>query len=49
MSDMEKYLIEILENLTDINAKAVVLQSYIQEYGPLGTEAGNKVKEVLSR
>ena len=49
MSDMEEYLIQILEKLTDVNAKAVVLQSYIQEYGPLGTEAGNKVKEILSR
>lgn len=49
MKETEEYLIQILENLTDINAKAVVLESYIQEYGPVGDEAGSKIKEILSR
>jgi len=49
MSETEEYLIQILENLTDFNAKAIVLGGYIQEYGPLSDEAGSKVKEILSR
>lgn len=49
MKKIEEYLINLLENLTDVNDKAEILQKYIQEYGPLSNEAGSKVKEILSR
>ena len=49
MTEDEKILLEMMELMPDSNAKAVLLQSYIAEKGPLSEEAGAKVRELLSR
>jgi hypothetical protein len=46
-TDSEKLLILILQRMPDANAKAVVLQNFIAEFGPLSEEAGTKVRELL--
>lgn len=47
MTDNEKKLIEILSKNKTKEEKALLLQSYIQTYGPLSNEAGKKVKELM--
>jgi len=49
MTDSEKTLILILEQAPDANSKAIMLQNYISEFGPLSEEAGAKVRELLKR
>ena len=43
----EEVLILILQQAADLNSKAMILQSYISECGPLSEEAGAKVRELL--
>lgn len=43
----EFLLLAALEQQTDANAAAVLLQTYISECGPLSEEAGTKVRELL--
>lgn len=53
MSSLEKFnaedtLISLLEDARiPIHAKTLLLQSYIQEYGPVSNENGDKIKELL--
>jgi hypothetical protein len=47
MTDNEKVLLLVLKYIADSNTRAVVLQSFIAEHGPLSEEAGAKVREVL--
>lgn len=49
MIDSERLLLRLLTTLSDANYKAVVLQSYIAEYGPLSEEAAAKVRELLKK
>jgi len=43
----ERMLLTILRQLPDSNGRAVMLQSYIQEEGPLTEETAAKVREIL--
>ena len=47
MTDNEKTLIKILSESKTKEERALLLQSYIQTYGPLSNEAGRKVKELM--
>lgn len=47
MKDQEKLLITLLSSTTRPEMQALILQSYIQENGPLSNEAGDKVKAIL--
>ena len=47
MNDQERLLISILSMTKDKDMQALILQSYIQENGPLSNEAGDKVKAIL--
>jgi hypothetical protein len=47
MTNAEKLLILLLQHIPDANAKAVMLQNFIAEIGPLSEEAGIKVRELL--
>lgn len=49
ISDELKTLITLLIIMQDIdsNAKAVVVQSYIQKYGPIPNEYGDQVKRLI--
>ena len=48
VSDSEKLLLRLLEHCPDNNTRAVVLQSFIADHGPLSEEAGEKVRAILS-
>jgi hypothetical protein len=48
ISNDEKLLLVLLEHCPDSNVKAVVLQSFIADNGPLSEEAGEKVRAILS-
>jgi hypothetical protein len=45
----EAFLLWILTQMPDQNARAVMLQSFIQSNGPLSEEAGAKVRELLAQ
>lgn len=45
MKAEEMVLIEIMKRVSDENVIAVLLQSFIQEYGPLSDEAGELVRK----
>lgn len=49
ISDELKTLITLLIIMQDIdsNAKAIILQSYIQKYGPIPNEYGDQVKRLI--
>ena len=47
MTENEKYLITILKACPDANTKAVILQSYIAEFGPVSDEAGEYIRDIL--
>lgn len=53
MTNQEKFnaediLISLLEDAQiPIPTKTLLLQSYIQEYGPVSNENGDKIKELL--
>jgi hypothetical protein len=49
MTKDEKFLIFLLAKAQDRNTKAVLLQGYIAQFGPLSDEAGNKVRELLKQ
>lgn len=49
MTDKEKLLILLLQRMPDANAKAVMLQNFIAEFGPLSEEVGTKVRELLKK
>jgi hypothetical protein len=49
MNDHEKVLLVLMNHVTDQQYRAVLLQSYIQENGPLSEEAGAKVRELLAK
>ena len=49
MTFEEGLLVYILTNIQDESIKATILQSHVQEHGPLSEEAGDKVKEILGR
>lgn len=46
-SESEEMLLEMLRCCNDNNAKAVLLQSYIQHQGPLSEQAGKEVRAIL--
>jgi hypothetical protein len=47
MTGAEKLLLIMLQRQPSTNARAVLLQSYIAEMGPLSDEAAAKVRELL--
>ncbi len=47
MSQDEKILLALLELVSDRNRKAVLLQFFIQENGPLSEEAAAAVRSLL--
>ena len=48
MTYKEKLLLSMLKHAEqNVNTMAVILQSFIQEYGPLSEEAGAQVKALL--
>lgn len=47
MTAQENYLISLLGSLSDKNAKAMLLQSYIQTYGGVSDEAGERIKQIM--
>ena len=49
MSVSESVLIVLMQNFRTRRQQALVLEKYVQRYGPLSQEAGAKVKELLSR
>ena len=48
MSNNEKFLLLLLEQCSDSNAAAIVLQSFIADNGPLSEAAAEKVRAILS-
>ena len=44
---MIEALIELLKQTSDKNTKAILLQSYIQQSGPIPDEYGDVVRELL--
>jgi hypothetical protein len=49
MTQSEKLLIKVLAGLKDNNDKAIVLQNFISEMGPLTEEAAELVRKQLAR
>ena len=47
MTDNEVLLITALKLAKDSNLRALLLESYIQEYGALPDEVGDKVRQIL--
>jgi hypothetical protein len=47
MTNEEYLLLSVLEHCLDQNQKAVVIQSFIADMGPLSEEAGEKVRKLL--
>lgn len=47
MSENEVVLITLLKYFTIKYQRTIILQKYIQRYGALSQEAGNKVREIL--
>jgi hypothetical protein len=47
MTNDEKILLSVLEHCSNQNQRAVVIQSFIADMGPLSEEAGEKVRELL--
>ena len=44
---MIEMLIDVLKTVEDKNTKAVILQSYIAEFGPVPDEYGDVIREIL--
>lgn len=44
---MIEALIVLLKQTSDKNAKAILLQSYIQQFGPIPDEYADEVRELL--
>lgn len=40
-------LMALLKMCTDKNMRAVILESYVQQYGPIPDEYGDKIRELL--
>jgi len=49
MTEEENILLLFLEAAYDPNQKAVLLQNFIAEHGPLSEEAGAKARELLGK
>lgn len=49
MTNQEKILLMLLERALSIDTKAVILQSFIADCGPLSEEAGAKVRALLGQ
>jgi hypothetical protein len=47
MTNEEKMMLWLIKQAPNTNTKAVILQSFIAECGPLSEEAGTKVRELL--
>ena len=47
MKRMIEMLIDLLEKVKDKNAKAIILQNYIAEFGPVPDEYGDVIRELL--
>ena len=48
MSKMEEILVGVLAEFHDPNAQAILLHSFIQEYGFLSEEAAAEVRRILA-
>lgn len=44
---MIEMLIDVLKTVEDKNTKAVILQSFIAEFGPVPDEYGDVIRELL--
>jgi hypothetical protein len=49
VDEKETFLLWILTNMPDQNARAIMLQSFIQSNGPLSEEAGEEVRNLLAQ
>ena len=47
MNANETVLIVLMQNFRTRRQQALVLEKYVQRYGPLSQEAGERVKELL--
>lgn len=45
---MEQILIDILRQTSNRDIQALLLETYIQEYGPISAENGEIIKQILS-
>ena len=45
MKQEEVVLINIINSCNNINVLAFILESYVQQYGPLSNEAGDIIKD----
>lgn len=45
MKQEEVALINIINSCNNINVLAFILESYVQQYGPLSNEAGDIIKD----
>lgn len=44
----EKLLIDTLKSADDLSLRALILQTYIQAYGPVSSETGDIIKTLLA-
>ena len=42
-------LMALLKTYTDKNIRAQIIQDYVQHYGPIPDEYGDKIRELLDR
>ena len=47
MNKNEQLLVEMLKFIPESNQRAILLQNFIAEFGPLSEETGAKVRELL--
>ena len=47
MTELEKLLLVLLEDIKDNETRAVLIQSFIQDNGPVSDEAGVKIRALL--
>ena len=47
MSDQELILLDVLKRVPTHNLQALVLESYVQQYGPLPDDVGETVRQIL--
>jgi hypothetical protein len=49
MNYQEGFLLWLMTNMPDRDARAILLQSFIQTNGPLSETAGAKVRDLLAK
>ena len=47
MNSNEKLLLDMIKSTKDKNMQAYILQTYVQQFGPLPNALGDKVKKIM--